>query len=192
MRPGKRVALLETVVEADGREVLHARGWRIERPEGEVPPVTDGIPPRLVDETTTGELPEIFSRQRNGYGYLSMIDWRFLEPAGAGPRSRRSAWTRPRIPLLPGEETPPMARVLLVADSGSGVGAALPSSGFMFINTDLTVALPRDPVGEWLLLESSTTIGTDGTGLTVTRLADELGSFGHGMQTLLVSPLPVP
>lgn len=81
-----------------------------------------------------------------------------------------------------------MLRALLVADSGSGVGAALPASDFIFINVDLTVVLPRDPAGEWLLLESSTTIGPEGTGLAMTRLSDPLGSCGRGWQTLLVAP----
>ena len=82
-----------------------------------------------------------------------------------------------------------MSRTLLVADSGSGVGAALSAARFIFINVDLTVVLPRDPVGDWLLLESSTVIGADGTGLATTRLADPLGSFDRALQTLLVAPV---
>ncbi len=31
IRPGRRVTLAEAIMEADGQEVLHARGWRIER-----------------------------------------------------------------------------------------------------------------------------------------------------------------
>ncbi len=182
VRPGRRVALLETVLEADGREVLHARGWRIERPAGVVPEVTDGVPAEPVSDPG-GPRPDIFSRQQ--HGYLTMIEWRFT-PAAA---QARSAWARPLIPLVAGEEMSPMSRTLLVADSGSGVGAALPATGFMFINTDLTVVLPRDPVGEWVLLEPSTMISPDGTGLTTTRLRDQLGSFGQSMQTLLVAPV---
>src|SRR5712691_1820644 len=71
-------------------------------------------------------------------------------PAEAGPAAElagqrastaqgRAAWTRPRIPLLPDEQSSPMSRVLLVADSGSGVGAALASTDFLFINVDLAV-----------------------------------------------------
>jgi hypothetical protein len=158
--------------------------------------------------------PTIFRQEQ--HGYLASIEWRFLpetfadlavpDPSGGDqhregavsetgerppPRHQariRAAWTRPRIPLLPGEAASAMSRVLLVADSGSGVGASLPSSDFIFINVDLTVVLPRDPQGEWLLLESSTTVGSDGTGLAVTRLSDPLGAVGEGLQTLLVAP----
>jgi hypothetical protein len=206
VRPGRRVALVETVVEADGQEVLHARGWRIERPAGEVPSVTDGRPPEPVPPTGDGLPPEVFATQQRGY--LSMIEWRFgapdfdsqVLPGGelTGPAAKpgpagleaqvRKAWTRPRIPLLAGEESSPMTGALLVADSGSGVGAALPASGFIFINVDLTVVLERDPEGDWLLLEASTLIGADGTGLATTRLADRAGTVGQAAQTLLVAP----
>ena len=81
-----------------------------------------------------------------------------------------------------------MARTLLVADSGSGVGAALPVTEYIFINVDVTVALPRDPVGDWLLLEAETVIGADGTGLAMTRLSDQTGPCGRAWQTLLVAP----
>jgi hypothetical protein len=81
-----------------------------------------------------------------------------------------------------------MSRALLVADSGSGISAVLPSSDFLFINVDLTVVLPRDPVGEWLRLDAETSIGKDGTGLAITRLSDQLGECGKGLQTLLVAP----
>ncbi len=81
-----------------------------------------------------------------------------------------------------------MTRTLLVADSGSGVSAALPVSEFIFINVDLTVVLPRDPVGEWLLLEAVTATGADGIGMATTRLSDQMGSFGSALQTLLVAP----
>jgi hypothetical protein len=236
VRPGRRVALVEAVLEADGKDVLHARGWRIERPAGEVPEVRDHDSVQgqsqnhEVPEAGDGLAPPIFEHGPDGY--LSMIEWRFMssgpgetaqpesaqpesaQPASAQPESAsqkqvfagpavhedehgltaelRYVWTRPRLPLILGEEPTPMSRALLVADSGSGVGAALPASGFIFINVDLSVVLPRDPAGEWVLLEASTAVGADGTGLATTRLSDQHGSFGRAWQTLLVAPRPEP
>ena len=205
LRPGRRVTLIEAVVEADGQEVLHARGWRIERPAGKVPEITDGeAPPPVPAEDDDGWPPQIFQREETGY--LASIEWRFLpsgagwvdvsadEAAGAEPTAVpataqvRSAWTRPRIPLLEGEEYSPMQQTLLVADSGSGVSAALPPTEFIFINVDLTVTLARDPASDWILLEAATTIGADGTGMALTRLSDPVGACGRGLQTLLVAP----
>jgi hypothetical protein len=201
VRPGRRITLAEVVMEADGQEVLHARGWRIERPDGHVPRVGDGGEPTPLPPPGDGFAPDIFTRSDRGY--LASIEWRFqpAEPVpgeagardGSAPREpdgapAGGAWTRPKLPLLPGEDPSPMSRALLVADSGSGVGAALPAREYIFVNVDLTVVLPRDPVGEWLLLEPSTMIGSDGTGLTSTRLSDQFGPCGRGLQTLLVAP----
>jgi hypothetical protein len=184
VRPGKRVTLVETALEADGQDVLYARGWRIERSAGKVPEVKEADRPDSLPPAGSGIPPEIFTRQ--DHGYLTMIEWRF----NAGDQAQvRAAWTRPRIPLLPGEEESPMSRTLLVADSGSGVSAALPVSEYTFVNVDLTVITQRDPIGEWLLLEASTMIGADGTGLASTRLSDLRGSFGRGLQTLIVAPI---
>lgn len=183
VRPGRRVSLLEAVLEADGREVLHARGWRVAIPGGAVPAVTYG-----------GSLPPIPAEQdppafRGAYsaGYMSAIEWRFLS-GGFDDYRPSSAWTRPRIPLLPAEETSPVCRALLVADSGNGIGSVLDPVKFLFINVDLTVVLPRDPVGEWLLLESATTVSEQGTGLAETALSDTRGRCGRALQTLLVEP----
>jgi hypothetical protein len=185
IRPGRRVALVETVMEADGVEVMHARGWRIERPAGEVPAVpASGGGPAPVPPASSGPPPAIF--ERNQRGYLAAIEWRFM--AAADGALGRAAWTRPRIALLPDEEPSPMSRALLVADSGSGLGAVLPPSKYLFINVDITVVLPRDPAGAWLLLESSTTIGSDGAGLATTQMSDPVGRVGCGWQTLLVAP----
>src|SRR5262249_52989663 len=191
-----------------------ARGWRIERPAGEVPEIVDGASSGPLPAVGEGKAPSIFTREPGGY--LASIEWRFLpqdnlDGAGGGGREpgrkpalvpraagtpdahvryalRRAAWARPRIPLLPDEEPSPMSRALLVADSGSGVGAALPATEFIFINVDVAVVLPRDPVGEWLLLEAATAVGSDGTGLARTRLSDRTGPCGRAWQTLLVAP----
>jgi len=188
VRRGRRVALAEAVMEAGDVEVLHARGWFIQRADGQVPEVGTDRRPGPVPAAGAGWPPRMI--QAEPTGYLASIDWRFspADCAGAAAVSPGSAWTRPRIPLIAGEEPVPMARALLVADSGSGVGAVLPARRFLFINVDLTVTLTRDPVGEWLLLEPATAIGSAGTGLTTTRLSDEAGEVGHGAQTLLVTP----
>ncbi len=184
LRPGRRVALLEAVLEADGQEVMHARGWRIAIPDGPVPAIVTGsAPPPIPAEPSRLDFP-------GGHmtGYLEAIDWRYVAGGGFSVPGPAAAWARPKIPLLPDEETSPMCRVLLIADSGSGVSATLDPVKFLFINVDLTVILPRDPVGEWLLLDAATTIGEQGTGLAETALSDVSAPCGIALQTLLVAP----
>jgi hypothetical protein len=80
----------------------------------------------------------------------------------------------------------PFCRAVVIADSGSGVSSALDATQWVFINVDLTVVLSREPVGEWILLGSRTTIEPSGTGLAETILADRSGPVGRALQTLYV------
>jgi Thioesterase-like superfamily len=181
VRPGKRVALLESVLESGGQEVLIARGWRIAWSD-EVPVISRNaaLPP-----IPASQPPPAFP---GGYadGYLAAIDWRLVSGSFAEPGPCQ-AWGRPRIPLLPGEELSPMCRALLLADSGSGLSLTVDPLKILSINPDLTVVLQRDPVGESLLLDSLTTMGGNGTGLAETLLSDAGGAVGTALQTLLVA-----
>ena len=66
---------------------------------------------------------------------------KFLEPGPA------TVWMRPRVALVEGEEFTPLQRVMVAADGGNGVSAPLDWTGFIFINTDLSVHLLRPPDG---------------------------------------------
>lgn len=185
IRPGKRVALLETVLEAAGQEVLHARGWRIAMPAD-----TDGA--HLADDQEVPPIPEPRLMEASPFpgavadGYLSAMDWRYVS-GGFDERGPAAAWVRPKIPLLPDEEMSPMSRALLIADSGNGLSSVLDPAEFVFVNVDLKVVLHRDPAGEWLMLDAATALGPAGSGLAASTLSDFSGLCGQGTQTLLVS-----
>ena len=89
---------------------------------------------------------------------------------------------------MAGEPTDPLQRFLAVVDSANGVGAPLSVTGWTFLNTDLSVHLHRDPVGEWVGVEASTSIGPDGIGVCTAVLHDEHGPVGRSAQVLLVQP----
>lgn len=74
VRPGRRVALVEAVLEADGQEILQARGWRIERPVQPVREIVDGEPAAPLPPEGDGKLPMIFMQEPDGY--LASIGWR--------------------------------------------------------------------------------------------------------------------
>src|SRR5437773_2162348 len=63
---------------------------------------------------------------------------------------RVAAWMRQRVPLVAGTPTSPLERVLVAADSGSGVSAAIEHKRFTAINADLTVSVHRPLEGEWV------------------------------------------
>jgi len=181
-RRGKRVALLETVVQSGDQDVLVARGWRIARSDA-VPVIAGGGRPP--DIPTVGT-PPVFDGW-HADGYLTKIDWRVVSGTFGQP-GPCVAWARPQIPLLPDEVPSPMSRTLLLADSGSGMSMALDPVRYLFINVDLTVVLYRDPVGQWLLMDADSAMGGTGSGLARTHLSDGAGACGMCIQTLLVAP----
>lgn len=181
VRRGRRVALLRGVVEANGQEVLLAHAWRLHVPEEPAVAVPDQftVPP-IPPPAPTSAWPGAYRG-----GYMSAIEWRSVV-GSLGEPGPSVAWTRARLPLIAGEEISPFGRAALVADSGSGVSASVDFSKWLCINVDLTVSLHRDPVGEWVLLDSVTITDPGGSGLAVTLLADKNGAVGRGLQTLVV------
>jgi hypothetical protein len=121
---------------------------------------------------------------RETIGYPTAMESRLAR--GAIGSGRAAAWMRQRVPLVQGETPSPAQRLLVAADSGSGVGAILDPVRFVpFINADLSVSLHRLPDGEWIGLDSVTTLEPHGVGLTRAGLYDVHGAIGQGLQTLV-------
>jgi hypothetical protein len=184
VRPGRRVALAETILRAGDQDVLHARGWLIADTGTEASPAGPPLPPVPAQRVLSPlRFPDAVTD-----GYVAAMDWRYVAGGPTEQPGPAAAWVRPLASLLPGERCSPMSAALLVADSASGISAVLDPADYVFLNVDLTVVLHRDPAGEWLLLDAATTIGPAGTGMAVSTLSDASGSCGRSMQTLLVGP----
>ncbi len=177
VRPGRSVELLEAVLSGPGGELMRARAWRVQA--GELRLDEADPPPPGPETAVEGE----FFATGQKLGYHTAMEYRFVTGSflEQGPAT---VWMRPRVPLVAGEETTPLERVFITADSGNGVSAALDWHTTIFINTDLTVHLVREPAGEWVCLDAVTHI--DGLGMADSALYDERGRIGRAVQTLLV------
>jgi hypothetical protein len=182
-RPGRTVELVEAALTepGDGRVIARASAWRLR--------IADGVPATSGDETPlpgpgAGRERPFFPTGQT-VGYHTAMDYRFLAGGFTEPGPAR-VWLRMRQPLVAGEPTSPLARVLVAADSGNGVSAALDYRRHLFINTELTVHLIRVPAGDWVALDSVTRVGPHGVGLSESVLHDESGRLGRAAQTLLV------
>jgi hypothetical protein len=177
-RPGRSVEMLEASLSGPEGEVMRASAWRLEVGDIDLPEEPDGRPPG--PEEGTGE--DFFATGQEA-GHHTAMEYRFVRGAFLEP-GPATVWLRSRVPLIEGVEPTPLERVLVAADSGNGVSAALDHRRFLFINTDLSVHLIRPPSGEWVCLEATTYV--DGLGLADTVLWDERGRLGRCAQTLLV------
>ena len=182
-RPGKRLALAEaTLTTADGgAEVLRARATLLRRGEVALPPAPpeeplpgpqEGRPARWTggDETAGFHLTALELRFATG-------DW------GRGPAV---GWFRLAMPLVAGEDPTPLQRAVAFADFGNGLSRALDFASHLFVNTDLTVHLHREPVGEWVALDARTDLDPAGVGQATSVLRDRRGRLGVAAQSLYV------
>jgi acyl-coenzyme A thioesterase PaaI-like protein len=95
-------------------------------------------------------------------------------------------WIRLRVDVVDGFETTPLQRVAAAADFANGLSHVLDFRRYLFVNPDLTIALVRPPVGEWICLDSRTDHSSVGTGLSSTVLYDDEGYLGRSLQSLHV------
>ena len=184
-RPGRRVQLLEaSIFTPDELEVVRARALRVQPARGVSPDVFphDTVPPRPEQDRASNYPPP----DRRGFA-PDGIEIRFAVGTFTNP-GPATAWFRLRVPVIEGVEATPLQRLAAAADFGNGISAAVPWDGYLFINPDLTIYLEREPVGEWICLESSTRIVDGGVGLSESVLYDERGRVGRALQSLLVAP----
>ena len=183
LRPGRSVELLEgtLALAGDRTPLMRARAWRLRTTELALPPLATAPEPPPPGPEEGEDAP--FFPTGFDVGYHSAMDYRFVRGSylEAGPAM---VWMRMRGPLVAGEQPTPLQRVMVAADSGNGVSAALDYRRFMFINTDLSVHLARPPEGPWVGLDAVTTPLPSGVGLTDTALWDERGRIGRAAQTL--------
>lgn len=187
VRPGRRVEMVTARLYAEERLACTATAWRVREAPGSTAHLVDppaALPP-LPEESET----RFFEAVPPEWGYGPSVDWRFVEGGFAGPATGRARlWARVRIPLVAGEETAPLHRLVVVADSTNGVSARLPIQEWWSIPSTLTVTVERPPTQEWVFLDAATDLSPDGRGLAHAVVSDEAGVLAHVAQPLLVSP----
>jgi acyl-coenzyme A thioesterase PaaI-like protein len=189
VRPGGRLQLVEAdLLGEDGAAVVRLRAVRLRRGEvgGLAPePDADAIPGGGgPGAAVAGEFP-FESGDAEGF-HRTAMEIRFAGETsyGIGPAL---AWFRFARPLVGADEPSPLALVAAAADFGNGVSRVLDFESHLFVNTDLTIHLRREPVGEWVMLDARTRVEPHGTGLAASTLYDERGTIGLSAQSLYVA-----
>jgi Acyl-CoA thioesterase C-terminal domain/Acyl-CoA thioesterase N-terminal domain len=184
IRPGRRMSLLDAfLTDAHGTEVTRARGLLL-RP-AEIDAAALDPPPFPGPEA--GEVND-WSEERPMFATHAMeirfVQGRFRKP---GPST---AWFRLRAPLIAGEATFGQDRAAAAGDFGNGIASTLSWSEHVFINPDLTLYLEREPVDEWVALQSEMRVLAGSVSVAESILWDRRGRIGRAVQSLLVGPRP--
>ena len=180
-RPGRRMQLLDGSMLAGGVEVVRARALRVLAANPGSVQSERIAPPPGPEQGHPGPLPGLH-RPRFA---TDAIEIRFV--AGAFGEGPATAWFRLTRPLVRGETPSALQRLAAAGDFGAGLSGMLPRDNYLFINTDLTLYVEREPVGEWICLQARTTIAPDGIATAHSVLYDLTGRVGTATQALLVA-----
>lgn len=182
-RPGRRVQLLEgSILDGSETEVVRARALRVA--VADAGGLTTPEPARP-SGPELGEPDDPVAPHGLPMFAPDAIEVRFVEGRFAGGPS--TAWFRLRHPLVAGERPSPLQRLAAAGDFGNGISAVLSWDAYVFINPDLTLYIDRRPAGEWICLESRTTLAPGGVATADSVLFDERGRVGRATQALLVA-----
>jgi Thioesterase-like superfamily len=192
-REGRRIQLVDVEVfdEEEGRLACRARCLRqrigdVPLPADEAlapvlalpasPPGPDAVEPRFSEWAGIDPLVRFHSHA---------VEHRLIagSPDLAGPAVD---WIRLTTDVVEGETVTPTQRVAAAADFANGLSHVLDFQRYLFVNTDLTIAMLRPPGGEWICLDSRTEHSASGAGLSSTVLFDQDGFLGRSMQSLFV------
>lgn len=189
-RAGRHVEYVEASLRADGTEYARATAMRIRLGEVSVPGSVDGeapaAPPLPGDDGGLG--------WSSGPGRGEALHQAFEIRPVPGFETP-TVWFRLGVPLVRGEATSPLARVALTADFTYAVAVMrrirrerdfLLRQPFVAINPDTTVNLHRPLRGEWLCLDTRTSVDPLGAATAGARLYDRDGPVGFASQSLLV------
>jgi hypothetical protein len=186
VRPGGRLQMVEAdLLLDDGAPVVRLRAVRLRRGDvAGLPEDDDAVPGGGPDEAEASSFP-LEDPGAAGF-HRTAMEIRFGDGTSYG-RGPALAWFRFARPLVDDDEPSPLALVAAAADFGNGVSRVLDFDRHLFVNTDLTIHLRREPAGEWLLLDARTRVEPLGVGLAASTLYDERGAIGLSAQSLYVA-----
>lgn len=190
LKPGRNFQLLEaTLSDTVGRPLLLARAVALAPGTVEGLPDTAALPtvdppPAPPHDGVLSPFPITGGSAPEGMHRTGM-EIRFLR-GSVGENGPSLAWMRLAHALVDDQPPCPTARVCAAADFGNGLSRIIGFDTHVFVNTDLTITLLREPVGDWVLMDSVTAIDPSGIGWAASALHDERGGIGHAHQTLFV------
>ena len=91
------------------------------------------------------------------------------------------------VTVIVGQRNSPFVNAAMAAE-GTSLVTNLGTEGVGYINGDLTVALSRLPVDDWVGVEADSHVVNDGISVGAATLFDSAGAFGTGVVTAVSNP----
>ncbi len=192
LRAGRRLRVLEGVLEADGVLVTRATALFLEQVPLQVPAhgrfPADTLPS---GGGAGGSLSDVSMRQQKRTAFTSQglhttVETHLID--GVEGRGEGRVWMRLPVSVVDDEPDSRTVQAATLADFGNGVAQLQLAEDMGCINGDVTLYLTREPRSEWIGLDARAHMSAGGNGLVETRLYDEQGIFGQVSQSILAMP----
>lgn len=182
VREGRRIQVIAVSLRAGETEVVRASVLRVRREavalpaEAAAPAMTMPLPENGLDQHIGG---------RGRGGFASGLEMRVVRGAFDEP-GPAAVWYHFKRPFVRGEVASPAMIATATGDFCNGSSSAVPFEEYTFINADLSVSLAREPIGDWILLDSESWYGDEGRAIAFAGLADRHGYFGRAIQSIIL------
>ena len=175
VREGRRLCLVDAVLEQDGEAVARASGLFLlpsEPAPGAVwePDTVFDPPPREIAPVSDDPRVPLFSSERIGWSTS------FAEHQNG---DRKMTW-QTGMPVIPEERPSPFVAVASIADAASMV-TNWGSNGVEQINTDITLTLARLPASLEIGLAAVDRVSSDGIAVGTAAVFDRQGPLGSAL-----------
>jgi hypothetical protein len=182
---GRQVGRWEASIVADGNTCVLAHAVSQPLTDTRLPATTPDLPPPFPDGAEPVRIPGMPDELTFHY---TAMESRLASGSTTQP-GPAAAWLRLRYSLVDTDATSPLMRILAAADFGNGISWELPLTDYTFASADLGVNLLRPARGEWVGVQSRTTIAGEGQGLVRSDLFDAEGLIGTATAGLVIRPL---
>jgi hypothetical protein len=177
VRDGRRVRNAECEITQDGVAVVRATMVAYRR----------SAPPRGQEWTSTTEFVWPDDLDGSGLSFMGSDGVGWTKGIAEHQHTARKRFVNRMIDVVEGQPNTPFVRGAMVAE-GASLVTNLGSAGVGYINGDLTVAMARLPVDEWMGVQADSHWAADGVSVGTATIFDRLGAFGSAVVTAVANP----
>ncbi|HKV20288.1 MAG TPA: acyl-CoA thioesterase domain-containing protein [Mycobacterium sp.] len=177
VRDGRRVRNAECEISQDGVVVVRATMVAYRRSES----------PRGEEWTSATDFTWPDELGGAGLSYMGSDGVGWTKGIAEHQHTARKRFVNRMIDVVAGQENTPFVRGAMVAE-GTSLVTNLGSAGVGYINGDLTVAMARPPVDEWMGVQADSHWASDGISVGTATMFDRIGAFGSAVVTAVANP----
>jgi hypothetical protein len=121
------------------------------------------------------------------FTYMGSDDGGWSHVIADHQNTSRKRFLNRTVDVVSGTKNTPFVNAAMAAE-GTSLVTNLGTAGVGYINGDLTVALARLPLDEWVGVQADSHLVADGVGIGTATLFDHAGPFGSGTVTAISNP----